>query len=62
MLGVVTHQVQVALGLVRQVRRVFFEEDAREPVNRPQRGTQVVRDRVRKRFQFAICLLQLFGT
>ena len=59
MLGVVAHQVQVAPGLVRQVRGVLFQEEAREPMNRPQRRPQVMLNAVAEGLQLFIGRFEL---
>src|SRR5262249_20805110 len=51
--------MQVALSLVRQVRCMFFQEDTRESMNRPQRGTQVMRNAVAEGLKLFIGGLEL---
>ena len=43
-LGVSAHGVEVVLGLRGEGRRVLFEQNARETVDRPQWSAQVMRD------------------
>src|SRR6266852_5733729 len=42
------------LGLRDESRRVLFEQNARETVDRPQRGAQVMRDGVTERIQLLV--------
>src|SRR2546425_10856216 len=54
LLAVVAHRVQVALGVRREVCYVILQENAREPVDRPQGRAQVMRDGVAERLQFLV--------
>jgi hypothetical protein len=52
--GVLTNDAQVALSFRRELRRLVFQQDVRKAIHRPQRRAQVVRNRIRERFQFLV--------
>src|SRR5205823_3753102 len=60
-LAAVLDPLQVTARLVRYGIGIVFEQDRGKAADRPQRCSQVVRDRVRKSLELAVCRLELLS-
>src|SRR5437867_4808637 len=55
------HAGDILLSLIVQLSGIILEQRLRETVDSPQRGPQIVRDRVAEGFELFICHLELRG-